>query len=140
MAGKISKLYPGRPGINGLRIKRIVNVTQEDINNIRAIASKTQINAEDDCNREGGYLPPLPDDTAQLGDVYFKAGDSFGLCESIYEEDLLRVKKAIDEANSIADYTIISVHSHNMDTQKLELPPKFLVDFAIGALITALMR
>ena len=130
LAGKPSKVYPGRPGVNGLRIKRVVNVLKEDLEYIRALAEKSQINAEDDSSRLAGYLPPLPEGTAQFGSISFKASDKVFIDESIYQEDLLRVKNAIITANSNADYTLISIHSHEMDTIDLQSPPKFLVNFA----------
>lgn len=130
MAGKKSKVYPGRPGVNGLRIDRVLTVGDDDIKYIRKIAEKTKINIEEEHNRQTGYSLPLADGVAQLGDITFKTGNGYGRCEKVHDEDFERVRRAIDTAKLSADYVIISIHTHDMDSDRLELPPKFNVDFA----------
>ena len=48
----------------------------------------------------------------------------------IIDEDLERVRKAIEEAKWQSDEVIVSVHSHQLDGTKKEDVSEFLVDFA----------
>ncbi|MBR4910323.1 MAG: CapA family protein [Clostridia bacterium] len=130
LAGKKSRVYPGRPGVNGIRLDRVIKAPQEDIDYIRSLAASSLINVEDDDSRAAGYLPPLPEGVAQFGEYMFTLSDRVEICETVKQEDLNRVKATIDEANANADYTIISFHTHNMDSKRLEDPPRFNVDFA----------
>lgn len=130
MAGRQSRKYPGRPGVNGLRIDRIIQVTQEDVDYIRNLESRLNLNAGNKIDREQGYLSPLPENQAELGELRFCAGDTVCKKEAVCEEDMRRVEQAISEAKFQADYTIISLHTHQTDTLRQELPPKFCVDFA----------
>ncbi len=66
MAGKQSRRYPGRPGVNGLRIQDYLEVTQEQLQTIRQISNLSKINAQKDIERAEGYFPPLPDGCAAL--------------------------------------------------------------------------
>ena len=48
MAGKQSRRYPGRPGVNGLRISDYLEVTQEQLETIKQISELSKINAQKD--------------------------------------------------------------------------------------------
>ena len=130
MAGEASDRVQGRAGINGLRVKKYVNVTKEDIAFIRDLAERTNINAEKDITRREGYYPMLKDDEATLGELEFKLADKTELVMEINKADLERVKKSIEEAEFQADYVIVSVHSHQISGTRKEEPAKMLVDFA----------
>jgi poly-gamma-glutamate synthesis protein (capsule biosynthesis protein) len=130
MAGEASDRVQGRAGINGLRVKRYVNVTKEDIAFIRDLAERTNINAEKDITRREGYYPMLKEDEATLGDLEFKLAEKTELVMEINKADLDRVKKSIEEAEFQADYVIVSVHSHQISGTRKEEPAKMLVDLA----------
>ena len=130
MAGEASDRVPGRAGINGLRVKRYINATKEDIAFIRDLAERTNINAEKDITRREGYYPMLRDDEATLGELEFKLADKTEYVMEINKADLDRVRKSIEEAEFQADYVIVSVHSHQISGTKKEEPAKMLVDFA----------
>ena len=130
MAGKQSPLFPGRPGMNGLRIESVVELPQADIDYIKQIAKDTNINAEKEITRAEGYHPPLADNEAEFGSMKFVAGTQRRHVCKINPVDTARVKKAIFEAQLQADYIMISVHSHQLSGSEKETPADFLRAFA----------
>ena len=130
MAGEASDRVPGRAGINGMRVRKYLNVTQKDIDFIRDLAERTNINAEKDITRREGYYPMLRDDEATLGELEFKLSDKTEYVMEINKADLARLKKSIEEAEFQADYVMISVHSHQISGTRKEEPSKMLVDLA----------
>lgn len=130
MAGEQSSRFPGRPGINGLRIEKYVELPQEDINIIQRIAKQTNINAEKEITRKEGYFPELASDEAELGELKFKLGAEPRFVQRINQADMQRVAAAIHEAKLQADYIMISVHSHQISGDAKECPAEFLKDFA----------
>jgi len=130
MAGEASDRVQGRAGINGMRVKKYINATKEDIAFIRDLAERTNINAEKDITRREGYYPMLRDDEATLGDLEFKLADKTEYVMEINKDDLARLKKSIEEAEFQADYVMVSVHSHQISGTKKEEPAKMLVDLA----------
>ena len=130
MAGRQSPLFPGRPGMNGLRIESYVELPQEDIDYIKQIAKETNINAEKEITRAEGYHPPLADNEAEFGELKFRAGTQRRHVSYVNPADMARVKKAIFEAQLQADYIMISVHSHQLSGSEKETPADFLREFA----------
>ena len=130
MAGYKSKVYPGRPGINGVRIERTIQLTENGIDYIKSLERKINLNAEEKLDREGGYLPPLPDDRAELGELRFVAGRTEKKTETPNKEDMRRIEDAITEAADNADYVIVSFHTHRVDSMHIEYPTEFSVNFA----------
>ncbi|MBE6957723.1 MAG: CapA family protein [Ruminococcaceae bacterium] len=130
MAGKQSRRFPGRPGINGLRHSETLMVEAEDFAKIQEITEKTGINFEEKIHIAQGYSKPFPEGICQMGNLRFQLGEKAGRVGKCNEEDLERVKKAIFEAQLQANYILISVHHHEMGPGSNELPPDFLEEFA----------
>lgn len=130
MAGEQSSRFPGRPGINGLRIGKYIELPQEDLNIIQQIAKQTNINAEKEITRKEGYYPDLASDEAELGELKFKLGSEPRFVQSLNEQDMKRIEEAIYEAQLQADYIMISVHSHQLSGDAKENPSAFLQEFA----------
>lgn len=130
MAGKQSRRFPGRPGINGLRHTEILTVEAEDFEKIQEIADKTGINFEEKIHIAQGYSQPMPEGLCKLGPLLFAKGDKPGRSGKCNTEDLGRVQKAIFEASLQANYILISLHHHEMGPGSNELPPDFLEEFA----------
>ncbi|MBQ6823892.1 MAG: CapA family protein [Clostridia bacterium] len=130
MAGKQSRRLPGRPGVNGLRIDEHIEVTAEQLKAIQEIAALSKINAQKDIERAEGYFPPLPEGTAVLKDLQFRLGDTTRHVTKPNEEDMLRVEKAIYEAQMQADYILVAIHSHEISGSSKEQPADFLKEFA----------
>lgn len=130
MAGKQSRRYPGRPGVNGLRIADHLEVTQEQLEAIRQISQLSKINAQKDIERAEGYFPPPPEGTAVLKELEFREGDTTRYVTHPHPEDMARVEKAIYEAQMQADYILVSIHSHEVAGDSKENPADFLQEFA----------
>ena len=130
MAGDQSRRYPGRPGINGLRVNTKYVLPEDDFNTIKEIASRLNINAYNEIIRKEGYRNPLPDGVAEFGDMQFSLGDKHEISTSCNEKDLERIKKSIYEAQEQADYVLVSIHSHQISGTKKETPAEFLNEFA----------
>lgn len=130
MAGKQSRRFPGRPGVNGLRIQDYLEVTKEQLEVIRQISALSKINAQKDIERAEGYFPPLPEGTAALKELQFQQGDATRYVTHPHSEDMARVEKAIYEAQMQADYILVSIHSHEVSGDSKENPADFLQEFA----------
>ena len=130
MAGRQSPLFPGRPGMNGLRIESYVELPQADIDYIKQIAKETNINAEKEITRAEGYHPPLADNEAEFGELKFRTGKERRYVSHVHPADTARLKKAIFEAQLQAEYIMISVHSHQLSGSEKETPADFLREFA----------
>lgn len=130
MAGEQSGLFPGRPGVNGLRLEKYVELPEAELAFIKRIASETNVNAAKEITRKEGYYPELRDDEAELGEMKFKLGNKPKFVMEINKADIKRVDKAIEEAGFQADYVIVSVHSHQISGDAKENPSQFLKDFA----------
>lgn len=130
MAGEQSPRVPGRPGINGLRIEKHIELPQTDLDFVKRIAKETNINAGKEITRREGYHPELKNDEAELGELKFVLGETPRFVMKVNEKDMARVEKAIYEAKLQADYIMVSVHSHQISGDAKECPAEFLKEFA----------
>ena len=130
MAGKQSRRFPGRPGINGLRHNQTLVVEKEDFEKIKEITEKTGINFEEKVHIAQGYSKQFPEGVCQMGELRFEIGEKAGRVNKCNEEDVARVEKAIFEAQLQANYILISLHHHEMGPGSNELPPDFVEEFA----------
>ncbi len=130
IAGKQSRRYAGRPGLNGLRIDEHLQVTPEQFDVINEISKVSRINAQTEIERAEGYHPALPDGVSVLKNLEFRMGDKTKYVTHPNKEDMERVLKAIYEAQMQADYILISIHSHELSGDKKENPSDFLQEFA----------
>ena len=130
MAGKQSRRYIGRPGLNGLRIDEYLQLTRAQFKVVEEIAKISHINAQTDIERAEGYHPPLAEDVCMLKNMTFRMGDDTKYITRPNKEDMERIKKSIYEAQMQADYIIISIHSHELSGDAKENPADFLREFA----------
>ena len=126
LAGKQSRRFPGRPGVNGMRLQEYIQVTEDQLRVIREIADASHVNSQKDIERAEGYFPPIPEGIAVLKDLQFKQGDETKYITHPHPEDMARVEKAIYEARMQADYILVSIHSHELSGDKKENPSDFL--------------
>lgn len=134
MAGNQSEKYPGRPGVNGLRVEEKLTVTREELEFIKKLADKMKTNAENEISRKEGYLSALPKNFAELGDLKFELGERTCRRLSLNESDMARIEKSICEASFAADYVIVSIHSHQIEGESKEEVPYFLSEFSHRAI------
>ena len=130
MAGEQTRTMPGRPGVNGIRFRTVYEMPKERIDQLQDIAKAMQINASNETERAQGYLPPLPDGETEFGEMRFVESDHFEKRTILNKTDMDRIEKMIHEAQFMADYIVISMHSHEMKGEKGETPDDFYVEFA----------
>ena len=130
MAGEQTRTMIGRPGINGIRPITTYQLPQDQLDQLKEIARTIGINGAREITRKEGYLPPLPDNKAEFGELVFEAGEKPGKMTRVNPVDMERVEKSIREARYFADYVIVSMHSHQIKgTDKTE-PDYFYEEFA----------
>ena len=130
MAGEQTRTMPGRPGLNGLRFDTRYELPEAQLAQLREIAAALDLNADRELERSQGYLPELPDGAAEFGTMRIARADKPGIRTRVNETDMARTEKMIREARFMADYVIVSIHSHEcMGAVKSE-PAEFCVEFA----------
>lgn len=130
LAGEQSRLLPGRPGVNGLRVSKTLVVDEDDITALKKISAKTGINISRESSIKSGYTKPSPKGTYNLGDINFEVGDIPGMKFEINKSDMSRIEKAIEEAAFFADYVLLSLHSHDRQFEEKHFPAKYIEEFA----------
>ena len=130
MAGEQTRTMPGRPGLNGLRFDTRYMLPEAQLAQLREIAAALELNANRELERAQGYLPALPDGTAEFGTMRFSRADSPAVRTRVNERDMARTEKMIREARFMADYVVVSIHSHECAGGKKDQPAEFCVEFA----------
>ena len=130
MAGEQSRTVPGRPGLNGIRHSTVYQVPKEDLDSLKRIASAIGINGQREIIRKEGYLPELPEDKVEFGELMFEVGKKCGKVTKVNPVDMARVEKSIKEALYFADYVIVSMHSHEIKYIDKTEPDHFYEEFA----------
>ncbi len=136
MAGRQSRRVIGRPGVNALRTNKYIEVTREQYDVLHEIAEKSGVNAGRAISRAEGYVA-LKEDKAcvELGDmIEFRLGEQTKYHALLHEKDMQRLERAIYEAQSQADYILVSIHGHELTGTAKENPAEFLVEFAHRAI------
>lgn len=136
LAGKQSRRVVGRPGVNALRHEEWVEVPQSHFSVLQDIADHSGINAQAAISRAEGYMPPQEKREVTFGNqkLKFIPGESLQYHTKCNEEDLNRLKQAIYQAGTQADYILVSIHSHQVGGQEKESVPQFLEEFAHTAI------
>ncbi len=129
MAGEQSRRVIGRPGVNGLRIRKCYVVRPEHIAILRQLAAETKANVNTEILRSEGYRPALPDGVAEFDTLMFKEGETASIEYTLNEADMKRLEKAIFEAKMQADYIYVSLHDHNAQGRK-DVPLPYCEAFA----------
>ena len=130
MAGNAGARYRGRPGVNGIRLTEKLSVGRDEYEFIKKLASKLKINAENEISRREGYLPLLSGNIAEFGELRFELGERCERRLVLNETDMQRIEKSLYEASFLADYVVLSVHSHELDGERKEDVPEFLSELA----------
>jgi poly-gamma-glutamate synthesis protein (capsule biosynthesis protein) len=132
VAGRQSRRIPGRPGVNALRTKPYIEVTEEQLKVLSEIAETSGVNAGRAISRAEGYVALKEDDsTVELGSmVEFRLGNKTKYHAVLNEKDMARLERSIFEAKAQADYILVSIHGHEVSGTSKETPAEFLVEFA----------
>jgi poly-gamma-glutamate capsule biosynthesis protein CapA/YwtB (metallophosphatase superfamily) len=113
---------PGRIGSNPLRYKTTYTVDQQTLNTLKMLAKQESI-------RQGKGAGAL-----SFGGASYVAGDSFKVHTEVQQEDLEANLHSIHEARRMADFAIVSIHSHETPPGQPDQPSEFLVQFAHAAI------
>ena len=131
IAGRQGYRVKGRPGVNQLRYKDTIIVTQAQMDVLKEIAEQTHVNAGEDIVRKEGYRDELPEGNLDITkNVHFRVGQEPGMERKCDPRDLARAEKAIYEAKLQADYILVAIHSHEISGTSKESPSQFLQEFA----------
>ena len=133
MAGRQSRRFQGRPGVNGLRYDEKIEITAEEFPILKRIADMSGINAAVIISRAEGYTPvTTKDNKIELGreGIRFFLGEKVQYHTYCNETDMLRLQRSLEEAQTQANYVLVSIHAHELAGTTKETPGEFLVDFA----------
>lgn len=123
----------GRPGVNPLRFTATFRISKEQMVQLKAIAEQTGINDEYNMLVKEGFTVADPD-VMLFGGHRFTVGEPKVALTKPNPHDLSRILGAIGNARRQADYTIVSIHSHEMKDGRKDLPADFLREFARGCI------
>jgi len=122
----------GRPGVNPLRFQKIYKVSAAQLQHLKNLAAKTGINAEHDLAVKEGFASPEDKSTFRFGTQLFQLAtdEKSGETSIANGRDLQRFVKGIEAAKRSADLVLVSIHAHEMQNGRKELPADFLREFA----------
>ena len=129
LAGWKTSRSPGRPGLNGLRYKDTLLVSDEQLAQIRAIADVTGVNGNRELNQRTGFTAPDAPGTFVFGTTAFRVSDRPGRTSVCDAKDLKRITDAIREAKAKAAAVVVLAHSHTMRFKDVEEPAPYFVEF-----------
>ena len=129
VAGEQTRTMIGRPGLNAIRYKVVWELPKEQIESLRAVTEVLPVNASNEINRAEGYAPALPEGVLEFGLMTFREAEKPARRTYVNENDMKRMERSIREAKFMADYVVVSMHSHEFASRKDE-PDEFYVDFA----------
>jgi poly-gamma-glutamate synthesis protein (capsule biosynthesis protein) len=103
IAGEQRPDVKGRPGINMLRFNAIHYLPKEDMETLKAIVNKTDVNARRLQLEKEGFAKP--EEGFAIGNIRFEIGDK-GSVTTYNKKDAERIVKAINEAKRQADVVL----------------------------------
>ncbi|MGH9323831.1 MAG: CapA family protein, partial [Vicinamibacteria bacterium] len=116
-AGKSRGDIPARPGLNPLRHRVTYQVTREQLEALRGIMKDLAMN------------PPATGDNLTFRRNRFVVAEMPGILSEPHPEDMEEIAAIVRNADRLADYTVISIHAHEGDSDR-SVPAKFVVEFA----------
>lgn len=137
MAGRQSRRVPGRPGLNPLRVTEYIEVTSEQFAVLRQVSEESGINADIAIARAEGYVTSTVSQTeVAFGGhpLRYKLGEKLQYHTECNKADMERLKAAISQAKTQADYVLVSIHAHQTGGNAKECVPAFLQEFAHTAI------
>ena len=117
MAGKSRDDIPPRPGLSPLRHKVTNRVTRAQLEALRGIMKSLSMNA------------PETGDSLTFRGEKFVVADPTGVLTEPNPEDMEEIAAIVRNAESLSDYTVVSIHAHEGDGDR-SVPARFVVDFA----------
>ncbi len=130
LAGKQIGRVKGRPGIFGVRHEKTVEVSKETFKMLKDVEEKTKINVYNNIIVKEGYVKPTPENKIKFGDLVFELGENERIKTKVNNEDMALLLKSIEEAKFLADFVIVSMHTHEMTGGSKEIPADFHKEIA----------
>ncbi|MGI9261502.1 MAG: CapA family protein [Woeseiaceae bacterium] len=130
-AGRSRDDVPARPGLNPLRLKTTFVLPEDSYDNIRDAADSLGQFTDLD-----GFPRGTDEDKPGQMDVLgrnFAIGDEPGVLREPNQDDVAEIMAVINNASRLADFTIVTIHSHQNGGRR-ELPDEFLPVFARAAI------
>jgi poly-gamma-glutamate synthesis protein (capsule biosynthesis protein) len=135
-AGERRGDFAGRPGLNPLRHKTTIRLSDEHYSWAQQINEATGIASINRWLEEMEFRPPPDDPDNQmhflgrslLDATLFERGETTEITTRPHEGDLKRITTQIEHARRQADLVIVSIHAHEADVQ-IEKPAAFIREF-----------
>jgi poly-gamma-glutamate synthesis protein (capsule biosynthesis protein) len=117
MAGKSRDDVPARPGLNPLRHHVTCRVSRDQLESLRKTMKDLSMN------------PPASGDSLRFLRERFEVGSPVGVVTEPHAQDLEEIAMVVRNAESLADFTVVSLHAHESDGDR-SVPARFVVEFA----------
>ena len=122
-AGMSRDDVPARPGLNPLRYETTYVLPESDYENVRSAADSLGEFTDQDGNPRGTN-GDSPGEMQVLG-RNFAVGDEPHIRREPNEDDVAAILAVIDNASRVADFTIVTIHSHHEHGGRREIPARF---------------
>ena len=133
MAGRGSKVFAARPGVNFLRHETLYAVSDGDMADLKRIAAATSVNVYRDAEIATGYQAPDPEGVFTFGSTVFTSEKDAPLSKC-NKTDLARLCGNIGKAKAENDLVFILVHCHDEEGENESDPPAYLKEFCRAAI------
>lgn len=136
-AGERRPDFVGRPGLNSLRVKTTIRLTDEEYGWLQQIAESIGVAEMNRWVEEMEFRKPPEDPENQmyflgrsaLEGTLFERADASAIHTEPHPADLARITEEVGHAKRQADLVIVSIHAHEPDIQ-VEKPARFITTFA----------
>lgn len=89
----------------------------------------SHMDAAEDVSRAEGFRPPLPKNTMSFHGLPVSVGDEPKYITHPDPIDMARIEQEIRNARKLADYVVVSAHSHELGGPNKEIPAMFFEEF-----------
>ncbi len=135
-AGERRPDFVGRPGLNPLRVKTTIGLSNEEYGWLQQIAESIGVAETNRWVEEMEFRKPPEDPENQmyflgrsaLEGTLFERTEKSGISTKPHPGDMARIAAEIDHARRQADLVIVSIHAHEADIQ-IEKPAAFITEF-----------
>ncbi len=117
--------FPSRPGMNLLRVTTDHTIQKSSLQALAQIKQEAGLDP-----RSGRKARDKSEESLSFLGHSFKAGEKTGTQMSIVPEDLEALKHSIQDARKLADWVLVSFHSHTSNPVALEYPSDLIRDLA----------
>ena len=128
-AGEQRPDMQGRPGLNPLRTTTTHVVSADELEQLRAVATRLGLEQRRLERLAFGFGAPPTDDVWTFGDMRFRVGDEPAIEQVADERDLAALTAWVQDARLRAAWVVVSLHAHEQGATK-EDPAGFIPDFA----------